>query len=323
MGAMDTLELLGSAMGLGLLSGIRLYFTVLALGLGIRFGLFHFTGNFAGLEVLADTRVLAGAGIVGVIEFLADKIPWVDSIWDAVHTFIRPIAAVVLGAAAFAQVDPGLRIVLALVAGGMAVTSSSTKAAARLVVNHSPEPFSNIALSVMGDIAAPLGIWLTASHPLVVLCLAVPFFLLFAWLAPRIFRLMRLELAALFGLLDRIFGGREEGLMTVPDDLARAVMDNFPARAPLQGIRCAATKSTGLNRSIGYLCQLDSHFVFVTRRSFRVRIHAIDRAAIQRIYTESGILLPDLVIETERGEQRFDLFLNTAPPAFLKQAAVV
>jgi hypothetical protein len=320
---MDTLELIGSAMGLGLLSGLRLYFTVLALGLGIRFDLFHFTGQFSGLHVLADNKVMIGAGIGFVMEFLADKIPWVDSIWDAVHTFVRPIAAVVLGAAAFAQVDPGLRILLSLIAGGMAVSSSASKAATRLVVNHSPEPFSNIALSIMGDIAAPIGIWLTTTHPLVMMAIAIPFFLVFLWLVPRVFRLLRLEVAALYGLLDRVFGVEKEGLVPVPENLARAVFDEFPAPEPLLGIRCAATKSTGgLSRSIGFLCPLEAHYVFVTKRNFRTRMHVINRSDVRRVFTESGLLLPDLVIETARGQHRFDLFLNTAAADFVGQPAV-
>ncbi|MEJ7607976.1 MAG: DUF4126 domain-containing protein [Bryobacteraceae bacterium] len=93
---MDTLQLLGSAMGLGLLAGIRLYATVFALGLAIRMNWFHLTSSMSQLDVIASTPVLAVSGLACLIEFFADKIPWIDSLWDAAHTFIRPIGAALL-----------------------------------------------------------------------------------------------------------------------------------------------------------------------------------------------------------------------------------
>src|SRR5438270_6329160 len=120
---MDTVQLLGSALGLGLLAGIRLYATVFALGLIVRF---HWLALPSGFDVLGHTWVLTTAGVACLIEFLADKIPWLDTAWDSVHTFIRPVGAALLGAAAFQQTDPALKMVIALLCGGVAFSGHSS-----------------------------------------------------------------------------------------------------------------------------------------------------------------------------------------------------
>lgn len=188
---MDPVHLLATTLGLGFAAGLRLYSTVLGLGLAIRYGVLHLPPALNGLDVLAHPAVLIAAGVAFAAEFIGDKIPWVDSVWDSVHTVIRPIGAVVLAAAAFANVDPTARMVLVILCGGVALSSHATKAATRLAVNHSPEPFSNIALSLVGDAAAPFMVWLTASHPMVALLLVLVFLVIFVWLAGRIWRLLR------------------------------------------------------------------------------------------------------------------------------------
>ncbi|WP_321474634.1 DUF4126 domain-containing protein [uncultured Paludibaculum sp.] len=188
---MDAIHLLATTLGLGFAAGLRLYSTVLGLGLAIRFGVLHLPPTLQGLEVLANPAVLIAAGVAFAAEFVGDKIPWVDSVWDAVHTVIRPIGAVVLAATAFADLDPVVRLVLVILCGGVALTSHATKAATRLAVNHSPEPFSNAALSLMGDVAAPFMVWLTTSHPIIALFLVIGFLFVFVWLAGRIWRLLR------------------------------------------------------------------------------------------------------------------------------------
>jgi hypothetical protein len=170
---MDNIGLLGSALGLGWLAGIRLYATVLAVGLALRFHLLHLSAGMEHLNVLADWRVLTVAGIAFVAEFFADKIPYLDSAWDAVHTFIRPVGAAVLAATALGDLDPALRTSLAILVGGVALTSHSGKAATRAIVNHSPEPFSNVALSFLEDAIVPAGVWLATAHPVFTLCVVI------------------------------------------------------------------------------------------------------------------------------------------------------
>jgi len=169
----NSIGLLGSVLGLGFLAGIRLYATVLVVGLAVRFHLLHLKGGMEGLNVLADWRVLTVAGIAFLAEFFADKIPYLDSAWDAVHTFIRPVGAAVLAAAALGDMDPALRTCMAILAGGVALTSHSGKAATRALVNHSPEPFSNIGLSFVEDAMIPAGVWLATAHPLFTLVVVI------------------------------------------------------------------------------------------------------------------------------------------------------
>ena len=188
---MDAIHLLATTLGLGFAAGLRLYATVLGLGLAIRFHLLTLPDSARGLEVLAHPAVLIAAGAAVLIEFVSDKIPWVDSLWDSVHTIIRPVGAAVLAATAFATIDPVFRMVLVILCGGVALSSHATKAATRLAVNQSPEPFSNIALSLLGDVTAPFVLWLTATHPLITMTLVILFLCIFAWLASRIWRLLK------------------------------------------------------------------------------------------------------------------------------------
>jgi hypothetical protein len=188
---MDTIALLGSALGLSFVAGVRLYATVLAVGLGVWFGFLHLHPSLRGLEVLAHPAVLITAGIAFVAEFISDKIPWFDSLWDSVHTFIRPVGAALLGAAALGDLDPMVRTVLALACGGVALTSHSSKAATRVAVNHSPEPFSNLALSLAGDVAVPVGVWMAISHPVLMLGFVLVALVIFAILARWIWRRFR------------------------------------------------------------------------------------------------------------------------------------
>lgn len=187
---MDVVRLLGSVLGLGFVAGLRLYGTVLVIGLSIRYGLFHPSGELAGLAVLADKRVLIVAGIAFVLEFFADKILWFDSVWDSFHTFIRPIGAAVLAATAVHDIEPATKVAIVILCGGVALASHSSKAATRLAANHSPEPFSNIALSIAGDLFVPFGVWLALQHPLVSLAVIVGFIGVFVWFSRKVFRML-------------------------------------------------------------------------------------------------------------------------------------
>jgi hypothetical protein len=163
---MDWLGTWGVAMGAAWLSGVKLYASVLTLGLLQHFGLAHLPGD---LSTLGEWWVIAIAGLLFLVEFVADKIPAVDSVWDAVHTFIRVPAGAVLAAAAFGHFDSRVRLLAFLLGGGIALTSHVTKAAARLAVNASPEPSSNVVLSVLED-AGSIGLSLLAAfHPIAML----------------------------------------------------------------------------------------------------------------------------------------------------------
>jgi hypothetical protein len=172
-------------MGSAWLSGFNLYATVMTLGLLSRFHLVQLPGD---LDVVSSNWVIAVATVLYVVEFLADKIPVVDSAWDAIHTFIRVPAGAVLAASAFAHFSPPIRMAALLAGGTLALGSHGTKACVRMAVNTSPEPFSNIILSTIEDILT-IGLTAVAAfHPIVVLALVFLFVILLIWLGPRVWR---------------------------------------------------------------------------------------------------------------------------------------
>lgn len=188
---MDVLNLLGTTLGLGLAAGLRLYATVLALGLALRLEWLTLPAGMEPLAVLAHPVVLITAGVMYLMEFVTDKIPWLDSAWDALHTVIRPLGAAALALTAFGEFDPVPRVALALLCGGVALSSHTTKAATRLVVNQSPEPVSNAGLSLAGDIGVPAMVWFAVTHPLLMLVLAILLLIAFFWLLSRLLRMLR------------------------------------------------------------------------------------------------------------------------------------
>jgi len=156
-------DLISGILGLSFAAGLNTYATVLALGVLQRLGVVHLPHS---LEVVASTPVIAAAASLFIIEFVADKIPFVDSVWDAIHTVIRPAAGALLAYGVAGSVDPQWQAVAVLAGGGIALTSHTAKASTRAAVNVSPEPFSNWALSIVEDILSFSLVWLTTSHPL-------------------------------------------------------------------------------------------------------------------------------------------------------------
>ena len=142
---MEILKTLAVALSFGTLAGVNLYLTVFVTGLAVRMDWVELPAALQGLEVLGNPVVLAVAGVMYVVEFFADKVAWVDTAWDAVHTVIRPLGAAALAVAAIGEAHPAFEAVAALLAGGMALGAHTAKAGTRLAANASPEPFSNIA----------------------------------------------------------------------------------------------------------------------------------------------------------------------------------
>ncbi len=149
---MDILTILGVAGSVSLLAGWRLYLSVLATGFAMRVGALPLPEHLQSLEVLANPWVMGIAAFAAVVEFFADKVMWLDSIWDAVHTFIRPIGGALLALAIVDPADPATQVIAFLLGGGASLAAHAGKAGARAVVNTSPEPVSNIALSTAEDV---------------------------------------------------------------------------------------------------------------------------------------------------------------------------
>ncbi len=189
---LDLTQLVAIAAALGWASGLRLYAVVFITGLAGWVGWVHLPGD---LNVLAHPIVLGAAGLMLFIEFFVDKIPGLDSIWDAIHTFVRIPAGAALAGAVFGGDQAGWVTAAALMGGTLAATSHAAKLTTRASANTSPEPFSNIALSLLGDGAVPFVLWLSWAHPvvsLVTLAAAVVVSLVIVWVLWRfIARLMR------------------------------------------------------------------------------------------------------------------------------------
>jgi hypothetical protein len=185
---MNPLSALGIVLGTGFSSGLNLYATVVTLGLLNRFGFIHLPPS---LQVLSHPWILGIAAVLFVIEFFADKIPYFDTVWDAIHTFIRPPAAAVLAYASIGDVSPEWRWAAALLAGSVALTSHATKASTRAAVNTSPEPFSNWILSFGEDLLAVWLTWMASAHPLATTIVVVALLVLSAFLIFHLFRFAR------------------------------------------------------------------------------------------------------------------------------------
>ncbi len=157
-------NLLSAVLGISFSAGLNVYATVLALGLLDRFGVLHLP---ASLHVVSTTTVLVIAALMYAVEFVADKIPWFDTVWDSIHTMIRPVAGALLAYGMVGSVDPQWQVIAALAGGSIALTAHTAKASTRAAVNVSPEPFSNWILSFAEDGLSFLLVWLTTTHPII------------------------------------------------------------------------------------------------------------------------------------------------------------
>jgi Domain of unknown function (DUF4126) len=191
---MGTVEALSLAMGTAWTSGINLYATVAALGIARQMELIQLPHN---LEVLAHPAVIAVACVMYVIEFFADKVPYFDSGWDALHTFIRVPAGAILAARALGDINPALELAAMLAGGSIALAAHGAKATTRLAINASPEPFTNWTASVAEDAAVLGGIWLIFNNPILMVIFVIGFVGLGVWLMPKIFRLAKRGFQAL------------------------------------------------------------------------------------------------------------------------------
>ena len=187
---MDSFATLATLFGLGFFSGLNLYAVVFVSGLAIRFHWISLTPQLQSLDVLAHPGVLITAGAMYIVEFVADKVPWVDNVWDVVHTVIRPLAAAYLALHVMGNQSAEMKIIAALVCGSLALTSHAAKAGTRLSANVvSPaEPFSNIGLSLAEDAIAIGSVYFIYNHPYFTLAVVLVFVALILWFAPKLFR---------------------------------------------------------------------------------------------------------------------------------------
>jgi hypothetical protein len=202
LAAFDTWQLVALAAALGWASGIRLYAVLFVVG-GL--GYLHVVDLPGGLAALAHPWVLAASGFMFAVEFFADKVPAVDTIWDVVHTFIRIPAGAALAASVFGDSSTAAALAAAILGGSLAAGSHFAKAGSRAMINTSPEPFSNWAASFGEDLAVGTVLWLAFAHPIAALAVIAALTLFAIWLVPKVWRFIR-------NLVDKVTGapGREE-----------------------------------------------------------------------------------------------------------------
>ncbi len=208
----ELISIIALTMGVGWASGINLYAAVLVLGLA------GATGNInlpPELAVVQHPMVIMAAGVMYFVEFVADKVPGVDTGWDALHTFIRIPAGAMLAAGAVGDVTPALEIAAGLMGGTMAGASHLTKFSTRALINTSPEPLSNWVASISEDVLVLGGMWAMFNHPWLFVGLMILFILLVIWLLPKLWRLLKVifsKLGEWLGIVDK----KPESVATVP-----------------------------------------------------------------------------------------------------------
>ena len=193
-------EILGIAASASLLAGWRLYLVVLATGLAMRSGAVPLPDHLASLQVLANPWVIGIAGFGAAAEFFADKVPWLDSAWDTVHTLIRPVGGALLALAIVDPGDPAMQVIAFLLGGGGALLAHGGKAGARAAINTSPEPVSNVIASTAEDIATVGLLWFVYEYPWAAASVAVVLLAIMIALVVMLRRLIR-----------RVFGRKKAG----------------------------------------------------------------------------------------------------------------
>ncbi len=185
---MTNLGLLSLALGSSWTSGINLYLTVAILGISDRLGYIELPG---GLEVFSHPLVIAVAVILYLIEFFADKAPYVDSAWDSVHTFIRPLGGLAIGVLAFSEAAPHIQVAVGLLTGTLALESHMAKATTRAAINTSPEPVTNVSASVVEDASVAGVLYLIIQHPLIAFFVIIALIVMSAFIIRFFFRFVK------------------------------------------------------------------------------------------------------------------------------------
>lgn len=211
----DVIQTLALTMGVAWASGINLYAAIFMLGIMGGNGYMELPPD---LEVLSDPLVLSAAGLMYLVEFIADKTPGVDTGWDGIHTFIRIPAGAILAAGAVGDVSVAGELAAGLLGGSLAAGTHATKAGSRVLINTSPEPFTNWGASLGEDVAVIAGLWAALNHPLIFVVLVVLFILLMIWLLPKLWR----SIKRVFGFLGRWLSGKPEPDTPQIDDKNRS-----------------------------------------------------------------------------------------------------
>lgn len=324
---METLQTLGYALGLASLAGINLYLTVFVSGLAIQQGWITLAPEYQELAILAHPAILIISGILFLLQFFADKVPWVDSLWDGVHTFIRPVGGAMLAVQVLGTSDPAFDVVVALLAGTVTMVVHSAKAGTRLLVNHSPEPFSNIALSVAEDVAVIGGLTLIYTNPLVALIVFALLLTAICYLGPKLWRAVKVHLWLIWRKLvsPPTDETQAELASQLPPDAHIAFHQaNLLGEKILWAVPCVSGSAKRIPGNIfGYLVatQEDPTSVwFVAKRRFGKLAEEIDLQSYKVVH-EPRFLSENLVLYSLEKKPKYLFIFDRSRTALVKQVA--
>lgn len=312
---MERLHLLGVALGLASLAGLNLYLTVFAAGLAINQHWITLSPAYQSLEVLGSPAILITAGVLYFLEFFADKIPWIDTAWDVVHTVIRPIGGALLALQVLGRTSPTFDVLVILLAGSTSLLAHTAKSASRLAANASPEPFSNIGLSLGEDAAVLGGLALIHFNPLIALGVFVAALAAFIYFVPKVIRAMRVRIYLILNKLN--FPADVPSTGTLPLDLPTKFADAFTKQNHFGDTIAWATPCiSGRGRRIppnlfGALVAVNEEpgkLVFVARKGSRPFAQAIDLNGLV-VVREPKFLSDNLVILPTAGKGAGYMFM--------------
>lgn len=315
------------ALGFASLAGINLYLTVFVAGLAINQQWIALSPQYHQLAVLAHPAIVTIAGILYFIQFFADKIPWVDSLWDSIHTVIRPIGGALLAVRVLGSANPVFDLLIALLAGGAALTTHGLKAGTRLVANTSPEPFSNIALSVAEDATVLAGLALIHWNPVLALAGFAVFFATVIYFAPKILRAVKVRLWLVWRKLNAPAADKANDELTVS---LPADYDIIFSRLNLQGEKiewaaaCISTASRQIPANLfGWLAatvEEPRKLCFVAKDGWRKTVETLELEGCG-VSREPKFLSENLVIRSADKKTKFVFLFDRGKGATVKKIA--
>ncbi len=308
MAVLTLLPQLAGILGLSVVSGVNLYLAVLAVGIAERF---HWvTGLPPELHILSHPLVLATAGLLFLVEFFADKIPFVTVIWDSIHTVIRPLGGALLALGAAGQLHPVVQVLAMLAGGTIALGSHGTKMGLRLLAHTTPEPTTHSLLSVAEDVGVLGLLALVYTHPYIALPVLAAILVLIALLLPLAFRVVNFLLSSLGGRIRSWVN--QAGRQDVPRWVELALLEVEPLEAAWVG-RAFARRVKGAPRlREGYLARIGNRWVFIHRGIFRTKAILMEEGRREPVRLDTGLFWDCAVFLREGKVQDFLILKDRA-----------
>jgi hypothetical protein len=324
----ERFNLLSVALGLACLAGINLYLTVFVTGLAIHQHWIVLAPSYQSLEILGQPWIIAIAGMLYLLEFFADKIPWVDSAWDTVHTIIRPIGGALLAIQVLGHHTPALDVLVVLLAGSTSLITHTAKASSRLVANSSPEPVSNIGLSIAEDVAVFGGLALIHYNPVLAISIFALAIAAFLYFAPKVLRSMKAKIWLALNKLNAAADIRRSSTLPIalPSRLAPIFSkQNLLGETIAWAVPCISGRGRRIPANLfGALVATNEEphkIVFVARRNWKAFCQTIDLEG-STVAREPQFLSENLVIVPSEGRgPKYSFLFTRSRGALVEQIA--